>query len=137
MRVVLDTNILLSTLISRHGPPFRILTAWRRGTCQLLTCPSQLVELRRVSRYPKLRAVLRPHDVGEVVNRLKEIMLPEPPPLDHHALADPDDAWLLALALATEAQYLVTGDKRAGLLAMGRVGQARILTAREFCAAAL
>lgn len=136
MKVVLDTNILISALISRHGPPYRILNAWRRKKCALLTCPSQLEEVRRVSRYPKLRTVLRPHDVGEVVNRLEDVMLPEPAPLDHR-LADPDDAWLLALAVAADARFLVTGDRRAGLLALGRIGNACILTANAFCAETL
>lgn len=136
MRLVLDTNALISALISRHGPPFRILTAWRRRKHELLTCPSQLEEVRRVSRYPELRAVLLPHDVGEVVNRLEAVMLPEPARLDHR-LADPDDAWLLALAVAADARFLVTGDRRAGLLALGRIGNARILTANAFCAEAL
>jgi len=47
--------------------------------------------------------------------------------------ADPFDAWLPALADTAGADYLVTGDKRSGLLARRRVGAARILTARLFC----
>ena len=43
------------------------------------------------------------------------------------------DAWLLALADTAGADYLVTGDKRSGLLARRRVGTARILTATQFC----
>ena len=46
---------------------------------------------------------------------------------------DPDDAWLLALADTARADYLVTGDKRSGLLRKHRVGTARILTAAAFC----
>ena len=46
---------------------------------------------------------------------------------------DPLDAWLLALASAATADYLVTGDRRSGLLARGRVGGTRILTASAFC----
>jgi predicted nucleic acid-binding protein len=47
---------------------------------------------------------------------------------------DPDDAWLLALADAGRADYLVTGDKRSGLLQRGRVAAAQIVTARAFIA---
>ncbi len=50
-----------------------------------------------------------------------------------HEAADPQDAWLLALADIAGAHYLVTGDKRSGLLAKRRIGVASILTAAEFC----
>ena len=47
---------------------------------------------------------------------------------------DPDDAFLLAMALAGEADYLVTGDRRAGLLQRGHIGRTRIVTPAVFCA---
>ena len=50
---------------------------------------------------------------------------------------DPKDAFLLDLSDTAKADYLVTGDKRAGLLQRKRVGQTRILTASVFCATAL
>lgn len=45
--------------------------------------------------------------------------------------------WLLAPAETSEAEWLVTGDRRSGLLARGRVGRARIVTAVAFCERAL
>jgi len=57
MRVVLDTNILLSALISPHGSPDIIYRAWRAARFELVTSTTQLDELRRASRYPKLKAV--------------------------------------------------------------------------------
>jgi predicted nucleic acid-binding protein len=54
-----------------------------------------------------------------------------------HEAADPLDSWLLALALKAEAEYLVTGDKRAGLLSRRGIGTTRILTAAAFCRDAL
>ena len=50
-----------------------------------------------------------------------------------HEAADPNDAWLLALSEQSRADYLVTGDKRAGLLARGKLRPTGILTARAFC----
>ena len=44
---------------------------------------------------------------------------------------DPEDNPVLAMAVAGEADYLVSGDRR-GLLAHKKVGSARIVTAREF-----
>jgi len=132
MRVILDSNILLSALISPHGPPHRIYQAWRQRRFELVTCTIQIEEVRRASRYPKFRTILQPHRVGRMVNNLQgAVVLDALPP--GHVAADPDDAWMLALADAAEVHYLVTGDKRAGLLALRQAGHARILTAAEFC----
>jgi uncharacterized protein len=50
---------------------------------------------------------------------------------------DPDDAFLLAIATAGDADYLVTGDHRSGLLQRGSFGRTRIVTPAEFCAVVL
>lgn len=132
MRVILDSNVLLSALLSPHSPPHRIYQAWRQGRFELVTAAIQLDELRRASRYPKFRAVLQPHRVGHMLNNLHAATVFDRLPGDFEA-ADPHDAWLLALAEVAHAHYLVTGDKRAGLLARRRVRSTRILTAARFC----
>ncbi len=136
MRVVLDSNILLSALISPHAPPHRIYQAWRQGAFDLVTCVAQVEELRRASRYPKFKDILQPHRVGLMLNNLQRATVIEQLPTGYET-ADPNDAWLLALADVAKAEYLVTGDKRAGLLSMRRIGIARILTAAAFCGEAL
>jgi uncharacterized protein len=136
MRAVLDSNVLLSALISPHGAPHRIYQAWRARRFELVTCRTQLDEIRRASRYPKLRAILQPHHVGALVNALAASARPDPPLGDHEA-DDPNDAWLLALAETARAEWLVTGDRRSGLLARRRVGGTRIVTAAAFCGRAL
>lgn len=50
---------------------------------------------------------------------------------------DPDDAFLLSMALEGVADYLVTGDRRAGLLQRGHIGRTRIITPLKFCEEAL
>ena len=139
MRVVLDTNVLLAALISSHGHPDIIYRAWRAARFDLVTGTVQLDELRRVSRYPKIRAILPAHRVGTMINNIQRaIVLNTLPPLPNGIDADdPNDAFLLAMSLAGEADYLVTGDRRAGLLQRGRIGRTRIVTPATFCAAAL
>jgi hypothetical protein len=132
MRVVLDSNILFSALISELGPPHQIYEAWEGGRFTLVTCSIQLEEIRRASRYAKFRQYLKPYRVGRMLNRLKGAVLVDELS-DEHEAADPHDSWLLALAHKAEADYLVTGDKRAGVLSRGRIGTARILTAAAFC----
>lgn len=139
MRVILDTNVLLGALISPHGLPDAIYRAWRAARFDLVTSVAQLDELRRVSRYPKLRAILPAHRVGTMMNNLQRaVVLDVLPPLPAGIEADdPDDGFLLAMALVSEADYLVTGDRRAGLLQLGSVARTRIVTPAAFCGEAL
>ena len=139
MRVILDTNVLLGALISPHGSPDVIYRAWRAARFELVTSRAQLDELRRVSRYPKLKAILPAHRVGAMVNNMQRaIVLDALPPLPEGIEAnDPNDSFLLAMVLAGEADYLVSGDRRAGLLQRGSIGRARIVTPATFCVEAL
>ena len=139
MRVVLDTNVLLSALLSPHGLPDTVYRAWQKDRFDLVTSANQIDELRRASRYAKFKDVLQPHRVGTMVNNMRRsIMLDALPPLPEGIeVNDPNDAFLLAMALAGEADYLVTGDHRAGLLQQGSLGRTRIVTPATFCAEAL
>ncbi len=139
MRVILDTNVLLGALISPHGNSYTIYRAWRAGRFELVTSHAQLDELRRASRYPKLRAILPAHRVGAMVNNLLGAQVLQQLPALPAAVDvdDPDDAFLLAMALASEAHYLVTGDRKAGLLQRGKLRGTRILTPQQFCAEVL
>lgn len=133
MRVVLDTNVLLSALISPHGAPDAIYRAWRAARFEVVTSRVQLDEIRRASRYPKFQAVLQPHRVGTMVNNLQRAIVLEHLASDIEA-NDPNDAFLLAMSHAGDADYLVTGDRRAGLLQRGHFGRTRIVTPGAFCA---
>lgn len=139
MRVILDTNVLLGALISPHGPPDMIFRAWRAARLELVTSLAQLEELRRASRYPKLKAILPAHRVGTMVNNMQRaIVLDVLPSLPEAMdLNDPNDAFLLAMALASDADYLVTGDRRSGLLQRNTIGRTRIVTPSKFCAEVL
>ena len=131
MRVILDTNVLLGALISPHGPPDTIYRAWRAAKFDLVTSTAQLDELRRVSRYPKLKTILPAHRIGTMVNNMQRaVVLGVLPPLPEGVdVSDPNDAFLLAMAL--------TGDRRAGLLQLGNLGRTRIVTPTVFCAETL
>ena len=143
MRVVLDANVFLSALISPHGAPDIIYQAWRARRFELVTSTVQLdelyYELLRVSNYPKLRAILPMHRIGAMVKNMhRSVVLEHLPNLpDGVELIDPSDDFLFTMALAGEADYLVTGDRRAGLLQRGSAGRARIVSPTTFCAEAL
>jgi hypothetical protein len=103
---------------------------------EVVTSRAQLDEIRRASRYPKLQAVLQPAKAGVMVNNLQRALV-----LDRLTIEvetdDPDDVFLLAMAMASDADYLVTSDRRAGLLQRGHVGRPRIVTPAVFCAEVL
>jgi len=131
MRVILDTNILISALIRRDSVPDRIVQAWLGGRFDVITHERQLDELRTVTRRPELRGLLRPAEAGRVINQLRdyaEILgrLPRT-----HRSADPADDFLLAMCESGSADYLVTGDKP-GLLQLETHGRTAIVTARFF-----
>ena len=129
MRVVLDSNIFISALMTRSGPAGLIYTEWRRGRFELITSEAQLAEIRRVSHYPKISGKIPPQVLGGVLNFLQKSIYEGRVPKRNHC-EDPDDAYLLDLAEASGADYL--GDRESGLLQRGRVGRAGIVGTREF-----
>jgi hypothetical protein len=133
MRVVLDTNILISALMVQAGSSAAIYRAWQEGYFTLLTCAEHLDELRDTLRKPAIAVRIKPYMAGEMVNELKDLaeIVGRLPRVKRSP--DPTDDFLLALSEAGKADYLVTGDK-GGLLALGRHKTARIVPARDFAA---
>ncbi len=131
MRIILDTNILLSGLIAPGGVPARLIDAWLDGRFTLVSHSLQLDEFRAVSRRDKIRALVRSSEAGRPVNQIAALAdMPERlPPVERSR--DPRDDFLLALCEAGAADRLVTGDKN-DLLVLQRHGAATIVTAAAF-----
>ena len=131
MRVVFDTGILIAALITKNTPPDLIYQTWRKKRFELITSEWQLSEFRRVSRYPKLRKYLTPSEAGNMINglRYQARVLTDLPTLE--VSQDPDDNPVLAMAVAGEADFLVSGDKR-DLLSLKVIEKTKIVTARNF-----
>jgi len=127
MRVVIDTNVLMSALMLASSPPAKVLVLWRNRRFDLLTSSQQLDEIARVTRYPKIRARLSPPLAGRLVNRIRELAITIDKLPKINRSPDPDDNYLLALAEAGHADFLLTGDK--SLLDLKRHKATRILTA--------
>jgi putative PIN family toxin of toxin-antitoxin system len=131
MRVVLDTNILISALLVQVGHPAAIYRAWQEGHFTLLTCAEQLDELRAALRKPVIAARIKPYKAGRLVNDLKELAETIDTLPRVRRSPDATDDFLLALSEAGKADYLVTGDK-SGLLSLARHASTRIVSASEF-----
>lgn len=131
MRVVIDANVLVSSLLRRDSAPAAVLAAWFEDRFTLLTHPLQLEELRDVTRRPHVRRRFQRSEAGGLINDIRadaEIILSLP-----HVRRSPDpaDDFLLALCEAGRADYLVTGDN-GGLLGLATHGRTAIVTARAF-----
>ena len=131
MRLVIDSNVLISALLSEKSLPAHLMVLWREGRFDLLTSAVQLDELMRVTRYPKIRERLAPALAGRLINELRDIAVSVKNLPTITASPDPYDDYLLAIAAAGSADFLITGDKR-DLLALRLYEGTKIITVRDF-----
>lgn len=112
LRVVLDTNVVLSALVFGGGQAGRLRMGWQQGAFVPLVSTASVQELVRVLAYPKFR--LSTPDQGELLADYlpyaQTVRIPQPPPLVPEC-RDPLDVPFLQLAVAGKAQVLVSGDK--------------------------
>ena len=131
MRIVLDTNVVMSALLWR-GPPYRLLDAIRqRPRLQLYSSPVLLEELAEVLTRPSATKQL--NAIGKAArdvlpDYILAIELVEPVELPR-VVRDPDDDHVLACALTARADLIVTGDN--DLLDLNAYQDIPIVTAAE------
>ena len=113
MKVVLDTNVLISATLVQGGNEDRLLRAWRRGAFELVLSPPILGEILRALSYPKIRQArwLRDEEVSLLVESLAAESLVVPGNITVNVCRDPEDDKFLSAALEGDAKYVVTGDK--------------------------
>jgi putative PIN family toxin of toxin-antitoxin system len=134
MRVVADTNIIISGLLWR-GNPRRILDAARAGEIQLSTTAVLLLELEDVLNREKFAsrlasASVTAHDLVLGYAALASVI--EPVEIEPVILADPDDDAVLACAVAAHSEIIVSGDSH--LLDLKQYQGIRIIRAAELLA---
>jgi len=133
IKAVLDTNILVSGLISPRGSPAKIIDLWQEGNYILVTSKAILNEVRRVLNCPKIfhnyhlsRKRIKEYLEGlsifaEAVRPRKRVLVIK---------QDPQDNKFIEAALAGRADFLVSGDKH--LLKLKEYQGMRIVTANTF-----
>jgi hypothetical protein len=70
--IILDTNILIGALLTKTSPPALLYDAWKAGKFTLVTSDIQLQEFKRVSRYPRIKALIKPAEAGFMINQIRE-----------------------------------------------------------------
>ena len=120
MKVVLDTNIVVSRTIAPHGASAAIVSRWLDGAFELLVSANILDEYRRTLAHPGLLRRMR-IDAGVVGEMISDIAgLATVVAAEERVSgvsADPDDDIFLECAAAGSADYIVSGDQH--LLALG------------------
>jgi len=120
VNVVLDTNVVVSAIISPNGSTARIIDAWRSGRLTWILSPPLLAELRRVLRDPKLDRYVksRRREVDEFVAEVAAITtIVDPREFLSVIESDESDNRVLEAAEEGAADYIVSGDK--DLLGLG------------------
>lgn len=114
MRVIVDTNVLVSGLISESGPPARIVDAILWGDVVPVMSAETFAELEEVLSRPRLKAVFRraditPYRLLAALERVAHFVKPKPANI---AIRDEKDRPFLELTTVKPApDFIVTGDK--------------------------
>ena len=134
LKVVLDTNVFVSSLLTKTGRPAIVLDAWRASRYLLVTSPSIISEIERVVSAPHFQ---NKYGVGrKQIRRLvlllenDAIVVPGSAPVAGTIPEDTTDEMFLAAALEAGADLIVSGDRH--LLDLGEYKTIPISTVRRF-----
>jgi len=132
LRLVVDTNIIVSGLMTTATPPAQLLDAVQSKKVVLLVSDEVVVEYLRVLEYPHIRKYKKITD--EVIRDLTSLFVEETERIEVLSTTkkskDPDDDKFLSLAVDGEADFLITGDK-GDLLSLKEIEHIPIITARQ------
>jgi putative PIN family toxin of toxin-antitoxin system len=127
IRVVLDTNVVVSALISPFGNEALVIAAAQDGRIAPCISRETLAEYAEVLARPKFG--FAENEIEGLIGLLQSRGIPlEPKPVTG-ASPDPSDDIFVACALAAEAEFLVTGNKRH--FPDESYGRAKVVSARE------
>lgn len=134
LRVALDTNLFVSSLLVKAGLPAKALEAWRRRLYLLVTSPAIIAEIQATLSYPRIRRKynVTDRDVADLVDLLRRdaLVVPGVSEVAGSLPADPKDEMVLACAVDAQANLIVSGDRH--LLDLQSFRGIPIATVREF-----
>ncbi len=115
-RIVIDTNILVSAILTSEGNPAKILKLVLEGKLNLITSPAILEETRQVFNYPKLAKLMEKNNITRqevygFLDKMSRVALITPGQLEINAiLEDPADNKIIVCALEGGADFIISGD---------------------------
>jgi uncharacterized protein len=134
LRVVIDTNVIDSGILSRTGAPAELLNAWRERRFLLLSSSAIVTEVRDILHYPRIREkyLLSDQEIEQTITLLEHdaLLVAEGANVTGSVPADPKDEMFLACAVDGQANCIISGDHH--LLDLGVYRDIQIMTARQF-----
>jgi len=116
IRIVIDTNILVSAILTPKGNPAKILKLVLEGKLNLIISPAILEETQQVLRYPRLVKLMQKNkitmkEVYDFLDKMSKVAVITPDKLEIDAIPDdPADNKILVCGLEGEADYIISGD---------------------------
>ncbi len=116
MRIILDTNVMVSAILSPRSTSAQIIRLVLDGVVNLIISHDILDETLRVIRYPKLVKLMKKNgvalkEVEYVIDRLSAIAVVTPGKLTLDVIQDdPSDNKILACAVEGEVDFIISGD---------------------------
>ena len=117
MRLVIDTNVLVSSMLFPGGPPARLLAAWRLGAFELVISEYVIEELSATWKRLAARHKHTPTDLSDWLDLMRlrcDLVAVSAEALAQaqaSGLRDPNDWPILAMLIGARADFIVTGDK--------------------------
>jgi len=113
MRVVIDTNVVISRFLSPTGTPAQIFEQWQLNAFELVLSEPILAEFQKVLEYERIQA--RHHmaleEITEVINGFRQFaVLVDVKERLAVIEEDPEDDRFLECAVAGSAEVIVSGD---------------------------
>jgi putative PIN family toxin of toxin-antitoxin system len=133
IRVVLDTNIIISATILRKGHSAQVLDLWREEKIELAVSLPILEEMRKVLKRARIikQQSMAQQDVKALIEGFRESGVLTAGRLDLEVVKeDPEDDKFIICAVEAGADYIVTGDTH--LLKLKEYQGIRIVPPREF-----
>ena len=130
MRVVVDTNVFISGLIST-GPSRLILNLLEENAFHCVMTPALLKELKKTLRRPKFTTLFKDININELIKTINnKALFIAAPSVKIEVCRDPQDNIVLEAAVAANASVIVTGDK--DLLVLNPFRHISILSPKDF-----
>jgi len=129
MKVLLDTNVVLSGIFFPSGIPRKVLVAWEQGKFDLIISPEIFDEYNQTVR--EFRGKVPPIDIDRMLDLiLLNSQVCRPEPLSQAVCDDADDDMFIACAISSDVKIIVSGDKH--LLDVSGYQNIEVLKPRAF-----
>ncbi|MBI4035696.1 putative toxin-antitoxin system toxin component, PIN family [Candidatus Daviesbacteria bacterium] len=138
LKVVIDTNLLISAIITARSNPDKVIQIWKKDIFILLVSQQLMSELEEVisrKKFLNYHAVFKEKGEELIASLKAAAEAVDPLPVEKLPIhsRDPKDDYLLSASLGGKADYLVTGDEDLLVLQTNpNLGKLQIITIKEF-----